>query len=187
MKKIFFSLFIVISTVGCISIPPEITKTHSKELEIIEALKVSHLAMVDSYVDQKILVFEAFFFNEYGLVYRSNWIESFNEVTGREYKEETDFPKLYNDLVAEYQEQILPIEKIRFDLKTSIITEYTNAIDLHKTTGNWINNLEKLNDSQRKTIDSMLSSIKPGLSLNSIDSAINNAKDKLETKLDNLD
>ncbi|WP_308991123.1 hypothetical protein QLS71_002415 [Mariniflexile litorale] len=187
MKKIIISFFIVVATVSCISIPPEIIKTHSKELEIIEALKASHLAMVDSYVDQKILVFETFFFNEYGLVYRNNWVGSFKELNGRDYKEEYDFPKLYNDLVAEYEEQVLPIEKIRFDLKTSINTEYTNAMDLHKTTGNWIDNLKKINDSQRKTIDSMLNSIKPGFSLSSIDTVIENAKSKLKTKIETLD
>ncbi len=186
MRKIIFSLFILAVTSSCVSIPPEITKVHLKELEIIESLKVSHLAMVDAYVDQKILVFESFFFNEYGLVYRTNWMASFKELNGRDYNQENDFPKLYNDLVAEYQEQILPIEKIRFDLKTSIILEYKNAIDLHRTTGNWIDSLKKLNDSQRKTIDTMLSSIKPGLSLDAIDDALENAKSKLKTKLENF-
>ncbi len=186
MKKLLL-ITVIISIYSCATIPPEITKTHSKELEIIEALKTSHLAMVDAYIDQKILVFENFFFTEYGLLYRKNWIDSFKELNGRDYKEENDFSKLYNDLVAEYQEQILPIEKIRFDLKTSIITEYTNVIDLHKTTGSWIDNLKKLNDSQRKTIDSMLNSIKPGLSLSSIDNAVDNAKSKLKTKLENLE
>ena len=59
-------------------------------------------------------------------------------------------------------------------------------MDLHKTTGNWIDNLKKLNDSQRKTIDSMLNSVKPGLSLNSIDEAINDARSKLEKELKNI-
>ncbi|WP_452226822.1 hypothetical protein [Lacinutrix cladophorae] len=182
MKKLLF-LFLIITIISCVTIPPEITKSHSKELEIIEALKVSHLAMVDSYVEQKILAFENFFFNEYGPVFRSNWIDSFKEINGRDYQQENDFPKLYNDLVAVYQEQILPIENIRFQLKTSIITEYSNVKELHKTTGNWINNLEDLNDSQRKTIDSLLDNIKPGFSINSIDKAIVGAIDKVKDKI----
>jgi hypothetical protein len=181
MKKLMI-IFVILLISGCATIPPEITKAHSKELEIIEALKVSHLAMVDSFIDQKILVFENFFFSKYGPVFRANWMASFKEINNREYDEEQDFPSLYNDLVAEYQELIAPIEKIRFDLKTSITTEYTNAVSLHTTTGNWIENLKKLNDSQRKTINSTLDTIKPGLSIDAINIAVEEAITKVKAK-----
>lgn len=175
-------ILVILLISGCATIPPEITKAHSKELEIIEALKVSHLAMVDSFIDQKILVFENFFFSKYGPVFRANWMASFKEINNRDYNEEQDFATLYNDLVAEYQELIAPIETIRFDLKTSIMTEYANAVSLHTTTGNWIENLKKLNDSQRKTINSTLDTIKPGLSIDAINNAVDEAITKVKAK-----
>ncbi len=52
-------LLIILGLSGCATIPLEITKAHSKELEIIQTLETSHLAMVDSFIDQKIVVFEA--------------------------------------------------------------------------------------------------------------------------------
>ena len=55
MKKLVV-LFIILGLSGCATIPPEITKAHSKELEIIQTLEVSHLAMVDSFIDQKIVL-----------------------------------------------------------------------------------------------------------------------------------
>jgi hypothetical protein len=82
MKKLA-CLLIILSISGCATIPPEITKSHSKELEIIETLKMSHLAMVDSFIDQKILVFENFFFSKYGPVYHANWMVSFKEINNR--------------------------------------------------------------------------------------------------------
>lgn len=183
MKKLVV-LLIILGLSGCATIPPEITKAHSKELEIIQTLETSHLAMVDSFIDQKIVVFENFFFSKYGPVYRKNWIASFKEINNRDYNEEQDFASLYNDLVAEYQDLIAPIEKARFELKTSIMTEYTNVKALHSTTGYWIENLKRLNESQRKTINSTLSTIKPGLSIeainNAVDEAINKAKAKYE-------
>jgi len=168
---------------SCATIPPEVIKTQQKELEIIRNLQSSHLAMVDAYVDQKILVFENFFFNEYGPVYRKNWIELFQEFNDRAYDSERDFPKLYNDLVAEYQGELAPIEKIRFNLKTAIALEYKNAIDAHKTVERWLDNLKKLNDSQRKSINSFLGSVKPGLSMNILDDTIKNTIESVKSKM----
>ncbi|SNR35184.1 hypothetical protein [Lutibacter flavus] len=187
MKKSYFKLlflaFLLPLFYNCAAVPPEVIKTHQKEFEIIENLQSSHLAMVDAFVDQKILVFENFFFNEYGPVYRSNWIDAFKEYNERDYDSERDFPKLYNDLVAEYQEELAPIEKIRFNLKTAIALEYKNAIDAHTTVERWLDNLKKLNDSQRTSINSFLGSVKPGLSMSTLDDTIKNRIENVKSKM----
>jgi len=192
LKKTYFymliatSLMFMVMVSGCASVPPQVAKTHQKELEIIESLQSSHLAMVDAYVDQKLQNFENFFFNKYGPVYLNHWIESFKTINNRDYDPSKDFPVLYSDLVAEYQAESEPIEMSRSDLKAAITTEYRNAIEAHKAVGRWLDNLEKMNDSQRKAIDSLLAAIKPGLSLNSIDQAIKTAKENVEKRIEEL-
>ena len=63
-------------------------------------------------------------------------------------------------------------------------TEYWNAISAHEAVGRWLDNLEKLNESQRKAIDSLLAIIKPGISLNSIDQAIKNAEESVKKRIE---
>lgn len=171
---------------GCASVPPQVFKTHQKELEIIESLQSSHVAMVDAYVDQKLQNFESFFFKEYGPAYLSHWIKTFKSIKNRDYDPNQDFPSLFEDLVAEYQAESKPIEKIRSDLKTAIRTEYNNAINAHNTVGRWLESLEELNESQRKAIDSFLAAIKPGLSLDSIDQTITTAQENIKKRIDEL-
>jgi hypothetical protein len=191
-KQVYFKIAMLtllmysIMLFGCASVPPQVFKTHEKELEIIESLQSSHMAMIDAYVDQKLQNFESFFFKEYGPVYLSNWIESFKTLKNRVYDPNQDFPLLFQDLVAEYQAESEPIEKIRFDLKVAIQAEYSNAIYAHNTVGRWLENLEDLNESQRKAIDSLLASIKPGLSLDSIDQIITTAQKNIERRIDEL-
>lgn len=175
-----------IALFGCVKVPPQVAKTHQKELEIIESLKSSHMAMVDAYIDKKLQNFEQFFFNEYGPVFLKNWTELFNTINNRDYDQSKDFPLLYNDLVAEYQIESQPIENIRLELKKAISTEYRNAIDAHNSVGRWLDNLEKLNEAQRSAINSFLSAIKPGFSLDSIDNAVETAKNKIEKKIEEL-
>jgi hypothetical protein len=192
LKKVYFKiamptlLMCSVMLYGCTSVPSQVTKTHQKELEIIESLQSTHLAMVDAYVDQKLQNFESFFFKEYGPAYFSHWIESFKTLNNRDYDPSRDFPILYNDLVAEYQAESKPIEKIRFDLKVAIQTEYRNAIDAHNAVGRWLESLKELNESQRKAIDSLLAAIKPGLSLDSIDKTIATAKENIEKRIEEL-
>lgn len=171
---------------ACASVPPQVAKLHQKEFEIITSLQQSHIAMVDAYVDQKILVFESFFFDKYGPRYLKNWREDFKEVYGRDYDESRDFNLLYNDLVAEYQSEVAPIEKIRSDLREAILREYRHVIAAHEAVGGWINSFEKLSSSQREAFDRLLGAIKPGLSLDSVDKAISKAKEKVEAKISQL-
>ena len=180
------SLMFLFGLYSCVSVPPEVTKTHQKELEIIESLRTSHMAMVDSYVNEKLLNFEQFFFKEYGPAYLKNWQEAFNTLYNRKYDPNKDFPLLYNDLVVEYQELTAPIEQIREELKTAIATEYSNAFAAHQAVGHWLDSLEKLNKAQRSAINNLLAGIKPGLSLDSIDKAIEEAKAKVQDKIDEL-
>lgn len=172
---------------GCASVPPQISQTHQKEREIIISLQQSHMNMVDAYVDQKILVFDSFFFDEYGPEYLKNWRESFKEDYGRDYDENFDFSLLYSDLVAEYQDEVAPIENIRAALKEAISREYRHALAAHDATSGWINSMEKLNAAQRESIDRLLGSIEPGLSLDTVDEAVNKAIKNIKIKIPESD
>lgn len=138
------------------------------------------MAMVDAYVDQKVRSFESFFFKEYGSAYLKKWKDAFKAVYGRDYEENRDFNQLYSDLVAEYQSEAAPIEKIRTELRNAISREYSQALAAHEAVGGWINNVEKLNSSQREAMNRLLGTIKPGLSLDSVDKAVNDAKKKVQ-------
>lgn len=181
--KLFAISVLLLLLSSCVSVPPQIANLHQKEFEIINSLQQSHVAMVDSYVDQKILAFESFFFNEYGSKYLKHWRENFKAVYGRDYEESRDFNILYSDLVAEYQAEVVPIENIRSDLKDAVLREYRHALAAHGAVGSWINSIEKLNSAQREAFNHLLGSIKPGLSLGSVDKAINKAIEKVKTKI----
>src|SRR5690606_3414125 len=62
---------------GCASAPPEVRQLHQKEAEIIGAMQKSHFALVDAFMDQKVLEFETFYFAEYGPAYLQNWKANF--------------------------------------------------------------------------------------------------------------
>ncbi len=168
---------------GCASVPPQVAQTHQKEEEILLSLRSSHLAMVDAYVEQKLANFEHFFFNEYGPPYVEHWKASFRTLNNRDYDEQRDFSQLYSDLVAEYQAEATPIEAIRADLKSAIAGEYANALMAHQAVGRWLVSFEKLNASERAAFDSLLAAIKPGMSLNAVDTAVAAATASVEERL----
>lgn len=171
---------------ACASVPPQVAKLQQKELEIIVSLRQSHLAMVDAYVDQKVLVFESWFFQVYGPVFIDDWRAKFRELNGRDYEESSDFRILYNDLVAEYQTEVSPIEEIRRDLREAISREYRHTVAAHEAVGAWIDSMEKLNGAQKDAIDRLLGAIKPGLSLELVDRAVEEAKSGALTKISKL-
>jgi hypothetical protein len=182
MKKVLIiPLWLIMA--GCVSVPPQVVQTHQKELEIIQELQKSHLALAEAYMDQKLAEFEAFYFQEYGPAYRENWMASFKESRGRDYDPEQDFALFYEDLTAEYLEVVEPLNQMRADLKAAVETEYGNALAAHETVGNWLDSLKTLTDAQRMAVDSLLSAAKPGLSLNAIDSGFNEAKDAAKGRL----
>lgn len=182
MKKLMM-ITIGLFMLGCASVPPQVAQTHQKELEIIQELQKTHLAMVDAYVDQKLAEFETFYFQEYGPAYYKNWMESFKETNGREYDQAKDFPRFYEDLTAEYLEVVEPLNQMRSNLKAAIETEYGNALAAHEAVGNWLESLKTLTDAQRAAVDSILSAAKPGLSLNAIDEGFNTAKEAAKERL----
>ena len=188
MRRLRWSSIVIIILLlySCASVPAQIAKLHQKESEIIASLQKSHIAMVDAYVDQKILAFESFFFKEYGPSYLKHWQENFKAVYGRDYDESRDFNLLYSDLVAEYQVEVAPIEQIRSDLKEAILREYRHLAAAHEAVDGWINSVEKLNSAQREAFDNLLGAIKPGLSLDSVDKAINEAIEKARSKISQL-
>lgn len=171
---------------GCVSVPPQVAQTHQKELEIIQELQKTHLALVDAYVDQKRAEFETFYFQEYGPAYYKNWMEAFKESTGRAFDPTKDFPLLYNDLVAEYLDVSAPIEKIRSELRAAIEAEYGNALTAHEAVGEWMENLKTLTDAQRAAVDSVLSGAHEGLSLDKVDAVVKSTKEAALKKMDSF-
>ena len=161
---------------GCTSVPPQIAQVHLKEKEIIESLRVSHLAIADAYMEKRLEQFEDFYFKEYGKIFYKNWMEAFQKQKERKYDPEKDFPAFYQDLVAEYQIRSASIVEMRSQLRKDITIEYRNALGAHSSVGEWLDVLNKLNEAQRQGIDSVLGSIRPGLSLDSIDDKIERIK-----------
>jgi hypothetical protein len=180
------AFILVLLVTGCVSVPPQIAQTHQKELEVLQALRESHLSMIDSFVNQKKSNFENFFFNTYGPVFIDNWMQSFQEFRGRPYDPLKDFSLLYSDLVAEYQIEQAPIEEIRTQLRDAVDTEYRNAITAHKTIGRWLESLEELNSAQQASINELLQEIDPDLSVDSVDEVVKEAKNSLRDKISSL-
>ncbi len=177
-------LFLILSTIiGCASIPPEIAQAHQKELDIIQSLQKSHLAMVDSFINERLDFFDEFYFNRYGPALMKNWKEEFKNQNGRDYNPEKDFSIFYSDLVIEYEESIEPIEKLRTDLNYSINTEYNNVILIHKTNDRWLKSIYSLQTQNKAVINNILNSISPGLSVDKIDEEINKAISLLNKKI----
>lgn len=170
---------VFVSLAGCLSVPPEVVRLHLKEQEIINDLRVLHLALADAYMEKKLEEFERFFFHEYGPVFRENWLEAFKTKIGRPYDPEKDWSLFSNDLIGEYQNAAAPIAEMRTKLRDSIAAKYRNALDAHQSLGDWIDSLKKLSDAQRRAIDQVLGSVVPGLSLADIDNKIDDIKEEL--------
>ncbi len=164
---------------GCISVPSEIVQLHQKEMDIANELQRTHLALVDSYVDERLLVFEDFYFNEYGPKYLANWKAAFKSVKGREYDETTDFGTLHPDLVVEYQEKTKPIEDLRAQLKDSVKAAYAQFQQSHAGTHAWLLSAKKLDKQRRASTNRLLAAVKPDLSLESIDRKIAEIQNQL--------
>lgn len=168
---------------ACVTVPPEVARTQTMELQIVESLQSSHIAMVDAFIDAKLANFETFVFDEYGPVYRANWMEGFAAAYNRPYVPEQDFSLFYNDLVAEYLELAAPIEAVRIELKDAIDEQYRNARSAHLAVAAWIDSVEKLNNAQRAAINDLLGTVQPTLSLESIDERVQEAMDAVRTKI----
>src|SRR5690349_1525990 len=106
---------------GCVSAPHEVVKLHDKEGQIMQELQRTHLAMIDAYVDEKVKMFEDFYFKQYGPVYRRNWESNFQKINGRPYDTDKDFALMYSDLVASYQLEIEPLNKLQSELRERIL------------------------------------------------------------------
>ena len=164
---------------GCISTPPEVIKLHAREATLIGDLERSHLALLDAYIEEKLANFETFYFQTYGPRFRENWIEAFMEEHGRSYDEARDFPLLYNDLVAEYQEQVEPIQRLRRELAAAVGAAYADVAVAHGVTGDWIESVQRLSGSQRRTADTVLSAASPSLTVGAIEDEISELRRRL--------
>jgi hypothetical protein len=168
---------------GCASAPPEVRKVHSKESEIFESIKKSHLALVDAYMAQKVQAFETFYFSEYGPAYVRNWKEIFKAGSGRNYEESRDFNLLHADLIAEYMETIAPLDSIRLELREAVTSEYAQAFAAHAEVDTWLASMEKLNASKKEALNKILGAAKPGLSLSSVENLVEKMKEKASSKV----
>lgn len=173
----------LVSVVGCVSIPPEVLLLHQKEADILQELRRTHHSLVDAYVDQKLSLFENWYFKEYGPVYMKNWKKNFKDQIGRDYDPDRDSSIFYNDLVAEYQVLVEPIEDIRKNLRGRVQTVHNQAGEAHSAVGRWLRSVRKLNASQREAFNQLLAAIDPKLSLNSVDKAVVEAKEKVIEKM----
>ena len=178
-SRMVIETVIFISLAGCLSVPPEVVRLHQQEQQIIQNLRVSHLALADAYMDKRLEEFECFFFHEYGPVFFEKWSENFKAKKGRPYDPEKDFGLLYNDLIAVYQTESTPIAEMRTQLRDSIAVEYQNTLDAHQALGEWLEALKKLSDAQRQAIDQVLDSFQPGLSLAKFDKKVDDVTKKL--------
>lgn len=152
---------------------------HSKEAELLKELRRTHLAMVDAFVDKKIEVFETFYFNEYANSFRTNWEKAFQQNQGRVYDPARDFPMFSNDLVASYQQNVEPFQKLRVELRDQVATAHDQVAEAHQGVGDWIRSVEKLTKSQRTAADRLLQSINPALSVEGIETKVNSLTQKM--------
>jgi hypothetical protein len=168
---------------GCVQVPPEVIKLHEKEAEITRELKRTHLALVDSYVNERLLALEKFYFGTYGPAYLKTWKQEFKRQKGRDYDEAQDFAILHEDLIAEYQDKTRPIETLRADLKAAVTKAYDQFGQAHGTVGAWLASTKKLSDTQRTLTNQLLQGIDPKLSLESIDQKIASLQTELLGKI----
>jgi len=171
---------------GCVHAPPEVTLAHQRELDVIVALQASHLAMIDAFVAERRQQFEMFFFQEYAAAYFEHWKTQFQTLNGRAYDEPRDFPMFSNDLVAEYQELGAPLDTVRLALHQAILAEYNNAIQLHQGVGDWIQSVRQMSEAQRASMNRLLSTVKPGLSVESIAQAAQRSLACVKARLEDL-
>jgi len=176
-------VFLAIVIAGCVSVPPEVVLLHDKEAEILKDLRRTHLAMVDAYMDKKVEAFDAFYFKEYAVKFRQNWERAFAERMGRPYNPDKDFSTFSNDLVASYLTNVEPLTKLRADLRDQIAAAHDQVAQAHESVAAWIRSLEKLTTSQRNAANKLLGAISPALSLEKIESRIDEATTTLINKL----
>jgi hypothetical protein len=168
---------------GCASTPPEVVTLHSKQTTLMQDLRRTHLAMIDAYVDQRLDVFEKFYFEEYGPAYRKNWEAAFKRKTGRDYSPDRDFVAFYNDLVAEYQKRTEPVVQLRANLRASLIQAYDQAMQAHDAVGAWIRSVERLQTSQRDALNRLLNAANPSLSLDSIEQELKRLEERVRAEI----
>jgi hypothetical protein len=164
---------------GCTTIPHEVIRLHEKEAEIVSELQRTHLALVDSYVDQRLSQFEAFYFTQYGPKFFDNWKAGFARTYEREYDPAKDFNLLHQDLVAEYLETVKPVEELRLKLRSAIQEAYSQFFEAQGVVQAWLVSARKWNETQRTLTNKLLGSIDSSLSLETIDQEIK----RIETRL----
>jgi len=185
MRKFFWRCALVLSLLqsGCISTPHEVVLLHEKEAEVLQELRRTHLAMIDSYIDQKMEAFDQFYFNQYGPAFRKNWEKSFQQKSGRAYDADKDFPQMYNDLVAEYQNEVQPLNQMRLDLRNEIEAAHDQVGESHEAVAAWLKSAERLNTAQRGVLNTMLKNINPSLSLDKVDAKVAELKSSVAAKI----
>ncbi len=164
---------------GCVNVPSEVVQLHAKESTIANELQRTHLALIDGYIDQRLLDFEKFYFATYGPKYVTNWKATFKERRGRDYDEARDFATLHEDLIAEYLAKTTPVEKMRADLKAAVIAAHGQFGQSHDAVHAWLLSAKKLSDTEKALTNKLLGAANPSLSLEAIDAKISEIQNLL--------
>jgi hypothetical protein len=185
-RSLVYAALLLLSTLlaqGCASVPEEVVTLHQREGEIIASMRQTHLALIDQYVSKRTEAFEAFYFHSYGSDYLKNWKAAFKQVEGRDYEELRDFPRLYNDLVAEYLNRVEPLTAIKRDLRRAVNAEYDNVDRAHTAVGEWIKSVARLESAKRVNANEVLKAAGSELTVEGIEKKIKDGVDKLQAEL----
>jgi len=179
----FVSIAILVIGLGILVLlstepPKEVSELSTKSLDALTSLQESHMVLVNAYMNQKKLAFEEIFFKEFSQEFLKNWKEDFRLMYKRDYDENRDFHLLKSDLDTIYQDAVAPIEGSRKELRDAISREYRYVIDAHETIDYWIKSRKEWNAAQRESTDHLLDSIKPGLSLDTVNKVLDDEEVK---------
>jgi len=136
-QKKLFRILVVELVIGCVAFffnlinfsPDSLIKQVEKQtITDVSSFSKIYYPLVNAYIDQELEEFKLYFFNTYGPIYYQDWKNEFRRDKGRNYSEINDFPKLYSDLVNEYEEEKEPIENLRASL-LNIASEDPEKLD----------------------------------------------------------
>ena len=171
---------------GCsTNAPPEVLFLHTREQELTDRIRISHLALVDRYYEARVELFDQFYIEEYLPSYFENWKESYAAETGNKYDaaDPQQNQLWHNDLLAEYEELAAPLTAARDMLRSHLGLAYAQAREMRAHIGDWIKSVQELNEAQRDAVNRLLQTIDQGMTLDSIDNALRNVQEEAEKRI----
>lgn len=171
---------------GCsINAPPEVLILHTREQELINRIRMSHLALVDTYYEARVELFDQFYIEKYLPAYFEDWKESYAAETGHEYDaaDPQQNQLWHNDLLAEYEDLVAALTAARDTLRSHLRLAYAQARVMRAHVGDWIKSVQELNEAQRDAVNRLLQTIDQGMTLDSIDNALRNLQEEAEKRI----